>query len=163
MTEKQDRKEKEEEIEKLPIKQLAIQRICWHIFNRREDKPINDCAGAILESLETEFGYRLAPPVDKKLREEVAKIIWEYKEPLKSQVIGDIISLFQSAQAEAVRQHHELLKKAVELIKTWHNGEAVMKLGKEQAEYMWNIYYNNAPEMKAIRQALSNEGKQIEA
>ena len=49
------------------------------------------------------------------------------------------------------------MRKAVELIKTWHNGEAVMKLGKEQAEYMWNIYYNNAPEMKELRQALKEE------
>ena len=51
----------------------------------------------------------------------------------------------------------ELLQKAVELIKIWHNGEAVMKLGQEQADYMWNIYYNNAPEMKEIRQALKGD------
>jgi len=41
-------------------------------------------------------GYRL-PVSDEKLRGEVAKIIWEYKEPLKSQVIGELMSLFQSA------------------------------------------------------------------
>ena len=47
-----------------------------------------------------------------------------------------------------------LLKKAVELIKIWHNGEAEMKLGHEKAVFMWNVYYNNSPEMKEIREAL---------
>ena len=52
----------------IPIKEIAIQRICWHIFNRRQDKPINDCAKDIIESLENEFGYRLP---DKPSREAV--------------------------------------------------------------------------------------------
>ena len=64
--------------------------------------------------------------------------------------------------AEARKQERELLQKAVKLIKIWHNGEAVMKLGREKAAYMWNIYYNNAPEMKEIRQALKEGGKEAE-
>ena len=71
---------------------------------------------------------------------------------LQNKVLAKGIPLIQA-------ENRELLKKAVALIKIWHNGEAVMKLGQEQAEYLWNIYYNNAPEMKEIREALSEGGK----
>ena len=115
-----------------------------------------------------EVGYRLTPVLPEELREEVAKTIRDHGvfyvefKPNKVKIERDIgrltselLSLFQSAQADVVRQRAELLKKAVELIKTWHNGEAVIKLGQEQADYMWDIYYNHAPEMKEIREALS--------
>lgn len=36
------------------------------------------------------------------------------------------------------------LKEAVALIKAWHNADEV-----------WDIYYNNAPEMKHIREVLN--------
>lgn len=38
----------------------------------------------------------------------------------------------------------EALKKAVSVIKEWHNADDV-----------WEIYYNNAPEMREIREALN--------
>lgn len=78
------------------------------------------------------------------------------KQLLKTQRDADH-TYYEARIAEAVREQKDLLEKAVELIKTWHNGEAVLKLGEEQAEFMWNVYYNNAPEMKAIRQALENK------
>ena len=48
----------------------------------------------------------------------------------------------------------ELIKKAVEIIKTWHNLDPRTILPEEAKERMWNLYYNNAPEMKEIREYL---------
>lgn len=71
-----------------------------------------------------------------------------------------ILSLL-SKEEEAIRaEYQDLLRQAVELIKVWHNGTAEEKLGKEQAVFMWNVYYNHAPEMKAIREALKESNNQ---
>jgi len=51
----------------------------------------------------------------------------------------------------------ELLSEAVDLIKAWHNFHTCGILKKEAREAMWNIYYNHAPEMKRIREALEKE------
>lgn len=64
----------EEAREALPIRSLAIMRICWHIMNRQRDKPLNECAEAILKSLEEEFGYRLIPELTLLTDEENANI-----------------------------------------------------------------------------------------
>jgi hypothetical protein len=47
-----------------------------------------------------------------------------------------------------------LLKEAVDLIKEWHNFHPCGVLKEEEKEAMWNIYYNHAPEMKKIREAM---------
>lgn len=49
---------------------------------------------------------------------------------------------------EATAELREVLEKAVEVIKQWHN------MGG--AEAVWQIYYDNAPEMKPIRDALKS-------
>lgn len=56
-----------------------------------------------------------------------------------------------------LKQEKEELKqallKSINIIKTWHN----MGMNEPQAKECWNIYFNNAPEMKIIREALENE------
>lgn len=48
------------------------------------------------------------------------------------------------------------LQKAVEVIRGWHNmGSPSGRLTKEQIDLAWKIYYENAPEMKIIREALN--------
>ena len=50
-----------------------------------------------------------------------------------------------------------LLKKAVRLIKSWHN--MGMPEGKA-ADNIWAIYYNNAPKMKEFREILGKDPSQ---
>lgn len=45
------------------------------------------------------------------------------------------------------------LVKAVEVIQQWHNGGL---RGKDASE-LWDIYWRNAPEMKQIREALTDD------
>jgi hypothetical protein len=47
----------------------------------------------------------------------------------------------------ALRQMEAALEQSVEVIKTWHNMDG--------SDHVWGIYYRNAPEMKAIREALT--------
>jgi hypothetical protein len=46
----------------------------------------------------------------------------------------------------------EALRKAVEVIRVWHN------MGGPAAEGVWPIYWRSAPEMKPIRKALAKAG-----
>ena len=45
------------------------------------------------------------------------------------------------------------LVKAVEVIQTWHN----MGVPEKQRSELWDIYWRNAPELKQIREALTDE------
>ncbi len=109
-----------------------------------------------------DMGWKHLNKVAKaQLAKAIPLISAQYEADAKQLIEG--FSLVQLiAVREARKQERELLLKAVELIKEWHNGEAVMKLGQEQADNMWNIYYNNAPEMKEIRVALKEGGKEAE-
>lgn len=52
-------------------------------------------------------------------------------------------------------QLHAALTKAVELIKQWHNMQAEVNFVKKPViEHTWQLYWNNAPELKPIREAL---------
>lgn len=44
----------------------------------------------------------------------------------------------------------EALQHAVEHVKAWHN----MGIPDEQAQPMWDIYWNNSPEMESLRELL---------
>lgn len=50
-----------------------------------------------------------------------------------------------------------VLKQSVEVIKQWHNAGAVRYKSKEVIEEIWHLYYENAPEMREIREALKEE------
>lgn len=56
----------------------------------------------------------------------------------------------------------EVLEKSVEIIKDWHNMPArvTKKMPQEDIQRMWSIYYDNAPEMKPIREALSTNQRE---
>ncbi|MFX1537753.1 MAG: hypothetical protein ACFFDI_26445 [Promethearchaeota archaeon] len=56
-----------------------------------------------------------------------------------------------------MKNERELIEKAVELIKSWHNMNAMGKLPNEAIKRMWNIYYTTAPEMKDIREYLEHK------
>jgi len=67
-----------------------------------------------------------------------------------------IKALIQQAKSEWCKEQEEkdkiILKKAIILIKEWHN------MGipdNDLAEKTWGIYYKNAPEMKEIREYLN--------
>lgn len=47
------------------------------------------------------------------------------------------------------------LVKAVEVIQGWHN----MGIPAGNRSELWDIYWRNAPEMKLIREALSDENR----
>jgi len=73
-----------------------------------------------------------------------------------------ILALFQAqkikAMEEAKKENQKILTKAVNLIKSWHNLGAFPKIPQEQVDKMWQIYYDHAPEMREIRQALKANG-----
>ena len=52
--------------------------------------------------------------------------------------------------AECVALRASLIK-AVDVIRIWHN------MGMEDSSNLWDIYWRNAPEMKAIRETLTAE------
>ena len=52
----------------------------------------------------------------------------------------------------------QLLLDAVELIKQWHNMDTAGILTKKEHEMTWNLYRDNAPEMKAIVAFLASTG-----
>lgn len=54
-------------------------------------------------------------------------------------------------------QLRAVLVKSIEVIQTWHN----MSLPAKEASTMWDIYWRNAPEMKLIREALSDEERAL--
>jgi hypothetical protein len=58
-----------------------------------------------------------------------------------------------AADAEIERLRAALVG-AVDAIRTWHN----MGMSGTQASAMWDIYWRNAPEMRAIREALKGAG-----
>ena len=74
-------------------------------------------------------------------------------EPHAEALLKEIIPIIQEETRETLRQ-------AVGLIKSWHNMGARELMGKEQAEKMWNIYYNKSPEMKKIRDSLREVGNE---
>ncbi len=125
----------------------------------------------------TELREKIAKTLEPICRERAMTFAYKVNEIeviMKEQtnnLTDQILALF-AQEAEAIRlewfragveqgkvEERVLLEKAIELIKIWHNGEAVMKLGQEKADYMWKIYYNNAPEMKEIREALKSKEK----
>ena len=78
------------------------------------------------------------------------KIFQSYLNGYGDKTMG--IELIRQAKNEWCKEQRELLKKAVVLIKGWHN------MGipdNDLAEETWKIYYNNAPEMKEIREYLN--------
>jgi hypothetical protein len=69
-------------------------------------------------------------------------------------------------ESESPSHSPEILVKALEIsvgvIRGWHNMSSNLgRLSKEQIDLAWKIYYENAPEMKPIREALTSyrEGK----
>ena len=70
----------------------------------------------------------------------------------KKEPFGPLRGLMQ--EGERMTNHKALLKEAVSLIKAWHNFHPCGILKEKEAEKMWNIYYNHAPEMKRIREAI---------
>lgn len=67
------------------------------------------------------------------------------------------------SSAQSIQQGNvEVLKQAVEIIKGWHNmGSTSGRLTKEQIDLAWKIYYENAPEMKSIRETLSQSSPSV--
>lgn len=59
---------------------------------------------------------------------------------------NEALAAFQSQAAGRIRMLEDALRQAVKVITTWHN------MGG--ADDVWDIYYRNAPEMKAIRDIL---------
>ena len=51
-------------------------------------------------------------------------------------------------KAIRVTKERKLIVKAVGIIKDWH----CMNMDDKTAERMWDIYYNDAPEMKELRE-----------
>lgn len=58
---------------------------------------------------------------------------------------NEALAACQSQAAGRIRMLEDALRQAVEVIKTWHNMD-----GSD----VWDIYYRNAPEMKALRDIL---------
>lgn len=56
----------------------------------------------------------------------------------------------------------DALKKAVDLIKQWHNMQSyIARRPEKEINEMWEIYYNNAPEMKSIRESINQPSTPI--
>jgi hypothetical protein len=69
-----------------------------------------------------------------------------------------ILHALQAAQEEAeakVARLREALQQAEKIIRTWHG----MAMNPDEEERVWRIYRDRSPEMKIIRQALSDEGR----
>jgi hypothetical protein len=67
-------------------------------------------------------------------------------------------AIAQAAQEEAeakVARLREALQQAEKIIRTWHG----MAMNPDEEERVWRIYRDRSPEMKIIRQALSDEGR----
>jgi hypothetical protein len=47
-----------------------------------------------------------------------------------------------------------ILKEAVNLIKGWHNLAQDDALTEKKKKGLWNLYYNHAPQIKRIREAI---------
>ncbi len=51
----------------------------------------------------------------------------------------------------------EILREAVDIIKSWHNLDLLGRLSDEEIDAAWKIYYDHAPEMRGIREALEEK------
>lgn len=57
-----------------------------------------------------------------------------------------------------IKELEDGLVKAVELIRAWHDmPTSSVKFPKEQLDNIWKIYYEQAPEMKPIKQLLNKQ------
>lgn len=63
--------------------------------------------------------------------------------------IADLIDEYKKQKVK-IKKLEAALKHSINLIKQWH----CMGMPEEQAEKTWELYKNNAPEMKDIEQAL---------
>lgn len=63
------------------------------------------------------------------------------------------VLLAASEMAKRAPEMRAALVKAVEVIQSWHN----LECGKKKASELWDIYWRNSPEMKPIREALTDE------
>ncbi len=105
-----------------------------YVGQSREERIKDSCmASSIVEGLVEEARKQLASKV------EAAKERW-----------------LEAGKLLGAKEERELLKKAVSLIKSWHNMPGGGQLSDEQLETAWRIYYDNAPEMAEIRQALKD-------
>lgn len=59
---------------------------------------------------------------------------------------NDALAACQAQAAGRIRGLEDALRAAVEVIKNWHNMDG--------SDDVWDIYYRNAPEMRAIRDIL---------
>jgi hypothetical protein len=75
-------------------------------------------------------------------------VFWDAETFNKGIAETTVLELIRECKKEWCRQQREkdkiIIEKAVEIIKEWHNADAV-----------WDIYFNHAPEMKIIREFLN--------
>ena len=58
---------------------------------------------------------------------------------------------------EERHQHISLLTHAVKVIRTFHG----INIPQQDEKFVWNLYYQNAPEMKPLREALEKAGVKL--
>lgn len=61
---------------------------------------------------------------------------------------------FYITPKQLVREEEIPLLECVKQIKTWHSMGADKTLGQEEAEAMWEIYYERSPDLKFLRDRL---------
>lgn len=85
--------------------------------------------------------------LERKLADAVMRE--QSSEKLRTAAIANM-----NASARRVEELERALAASVEVIKTWHNMPGPVRLPDSVMEETWRIYYENAPEMKPIREAL---------
>jgi hypothetical protein len=66
------------------------------------------------------------------------------------------------SQLHSAPIENNVLKKAVDLIKQWHNMQSyIARRPEKEINEMWEIYYNNAPEIKTIRESINQPSAPI--
>lgn len=95
------------------------------------------------------------------------RIIDEHPDPDVRQ-LAELLLLIISLEREvetlkaAVTQHRIALRQAIAVIQSWHD-LGTRNISKEEQARMWQIYRDNAPEMRAILAALSLPKKEVKS
>lgn len=75
--------------------------------------------------------------------------------PCGCEVQGDAMIIYCKKHGAAPKLY-EALKVAVSVIRQWHDIDKLGQLSGHDKDYMWDVYYNQSPELQPIRQALSS-------
>jgi hypothetical protein len=105
-----------------------------------------------IEKLLDSYAEAIAQAAQEEAEAKVAYEAAAHRE--MSAVAAERTAELLRAEAKVARLR-EALQQAEKIIRTWHG----MAMNPDEEERVWRIYRDRSPEMKIIRQALSDEGR----